>query len=57
MDTAQFITIFLDINNEKAAERLYSRNSESYESILDAYNLVLEGEINGKDINSDQEQR
>lgn len=42
MNTAQFTTIFLDINNEKAAERLYSRNPESYESILDAYKEVLE---------------
>ena len=42
MDTTQFTTIFLDINNEKAAERLYNRNPESYESILEAYKEVLE---------------
>ena len=42
MDTTQFTTIFLDINNEKAAERLYSRNPESYENILDAYKEVVE---------------
>lgn len=42
MDTTKFTTIFLDINNEKAAERLYSRNTKSYESILDAYKEVLE---------------
>lgn len=42
MDTTQFTTIFLDINNEKTAERLYNRNPESYESILEAYKEVLE---------------
>lgn len=42
MDTTQFTTIFLDINNEKAAERLYNRNPDSYRSILDAYKEVLE---------------
>ena len=42
MDTAQFTTIFLDISNEMAAERLKNRNPESYESILDAYKEVLE---------------
>lgn len=42
MDTTQFTTIFLDITNEKAAERLYGRNPESYKSILDAYKEVLE---------------
>ena len=42
MDTTQFTTVFLDINNEKAAERLYNRNSDSYRSILDAYKEVLE---------------
>ena len=42
MDTTQFTTVFLDINNEKAAERLYNRNPDSYRSILDAYKEVLE---------------
>ena len=42
MDTTQFTTIFLDINNEKATERLYNRNPDSYRSILDAYKEVLE---------------
>lgn len=42
IDTTQFTTIFLDITNEKAAERLYGRNSTSYKSIVEAYKEVIE---------------
>ena len=41
-DTTQFTTIFLDITNEKAAERLYGRNPTSYKSIVEAYKEVIE---------------
>lgn len=42
IDTTQFTTIFLDITNEKAAERLYGRNPTSYKSIVEAYKEVIE---------------
>ena len=42
IDTTQFITIFLDITDEKAAERLYGRNPTSYKSIVEAYKEVVE---------------
>lgn len=42
IDTTQFTTIFLDINDAKAAKRLYSRNPQSYKNILASYKEVLE---------------
>lgn len=42
LDTTKFTTVFLDISNEKAAQRLYGRNSMAYESVLSAYNEVLD---------------
>ena len=42
IDTTQFTVIFLDITNEKAAERLYCRNPTSYKSIVEAYKEVVE---------------
>lgn len=42
INTAQFITIFLDIDDEKAAERLYGRNPDSYTNVLEAYKEVIE---------------
>ena len=46
MDTTQFTTIFLDITDEKAAGRLYSRNPESYGNISDAYKEVVQRNSN-----------
>ena len=42
MDTTKFTTIFLDVSDEVASERLYRRNPDSYNGILDAYKEVRE---------------
>lgn len=41
MDTSKFTTIFLDVKEEKAAERLYKRNPSAYDNILSAYKEVV----------------
>ncbi|MBQ8044144.1 MAG: (d)CMP kinase [Clostridia bacterium] len=42
IDTTKYTIIFLDVSDEEAAKRLYSRNPGSYDSMLDAYKEVVE---------------
>lgn len=41
IDTTKFIVVYLDVNEKQSAYRLYNRNKDSYESVLDAYDEVI----------------
>lgn len=41
IDTTKFTIVFLDVDEKESAYRLYQRNKNSYDSILDAYEEVL----------------
>lgn len=41
IDTTKFTIVYLDVEEKKSAYRLYQRNKDSYNDILDAYDEVL----------------
>ena len=41
IDTTKFTVVFLDVEEKESAYRLYQRNKDSYDTILDAYEEVL----------------
>ena len=41
IDTSKFTVVFLDVDQQASAERLYNRNSSSYNNVFEAYDEVI----------------
>lgn len=45
IDTSKFTVVFLDVNQQVSADRLYNRNSSSYDTIADAFSEVIKRNV------------